>query len=79
MNVIGIIAVTFVALFLTIVVPLWLILHYSTRWRQGRGLGRADRERFESLWLSARKLRQRMNEIEAILDGDSPNWRRDDD
>lgn len=66
-------------LFCLIIAPLWLILHYSARWRQSRGLNYNERERLERLWQATRDLTERTQEIEAILEGDHPHWRTNDD
>lgn len=66
-------------LFCLIIAPLWLILHYTTRWRQSQGLSHMERQRMEKLWQAAHNLAQRTQEIEAILEGDHPHWRNDHD
>ncbi|MCP1728295.1 phage shock protein B [Natronospira proteinivora] len=62
--------------FITIVVPLWLLLHYITRWRQSRGLSREDEHMLEELWESAGRMEERIETLERILDEQNSEWRR---
>lgn len=64
-----------VVLFLVIVAPIWLILHYATRNSANRKLTSKDEALLEDLHASARKLEDRIHTLERILDADSPNWR----
>ena len=62
-------------LFLVIVAPLWLLLHYLTRWRSTKTLS-ADNERMlVELWESARRMEDRIATLETILDAEAPHWR----
>jgi phage shock protein B len=62
-------------LFLVIVAPLWLLLHYLTRWRSTKTLS-ADNERMlVELWESARRMEERIVTLETILDAEAPHWR----
>lgn len=67
--------------FLAIVLPLWLSFHYLTKWKQMKqgelGAGRVAIDRQELLRLreTARKLEQRIDSLEKILDEESPGWR----
>ena len=63
-------------LLLVIVVPLWLLLHYITRWRSQRTLSAEDEKMLVELWQSARRMQARIDALEAILDAEAPNWRR---
>ncbi len=61
---------------LTVVVPLALILHYVTRWREAKGLSREDQSMLEDLWQSAQRMESRINTLETILDETTKDWRR---
>ncbi|MEM7283164.1 MAG: envelope stress response membrane protein PspB [Pseudomonadota bacterium] len=61
---------------LTVVVPLALILHYVTRWREAKGLSREDESMLEDLWQSAQRMESRINTLETILDETAKDWRR---
>jgi len=73
------------ALFLTIpltifvlfVAPIWLWLHYNSK-RQSRGddLSPGDLQRLQQLTADAKKMRERIQALEAILDAEHPNWRQ---
>jgi phage shock protein B len=62
-------------LFMVIVAPIWLILHYATRNSANRRLNTKDEALLEELHDSARKMEERIHTLERILDEDSPNWR----
>lgn len=60
---------------LTFVVPLWLLLHYVTKWKQTRGLSTDEQKMLEDLWESAERMESRIRSLETILDSDHPEWR----
>ena len=62
-------------LLVVIVLPLWLLLHYVTRWRASRGLSSEDERMLADLWQNARRLEQRIATLETILDAEAPGWR----
>lgn len=59
-----------------IVVPLALILHYVTRWRESKGLSREDSRLLEELWQDTQRMESRINTLESILDDEVPQWRK---
>ncbi len=61
--------------FLVIVAPIWLILHYATRNSANRKISSKDEALLEDLHENARKLEERIHTLERILDADSPQWR----
>jgi phage shock protein B len=63
-------------LFLTIVAPLWISAHYGTRWRKARGISREDEKTLAELLESARRIEQRVEGLEKLLDVQSPGWRQ---
>ena len=63
-------------LFLVIVAPLWLTMHYRSVNRASRGLTREDRESVEQMLVTVDKLTDRIEALEAILDTDHREWRR---
>jgi phage shock protein B len=62
--------------FMVIVVPLALILHYVTRWRESKGLSREDSRLLEELWQDTQRMESRINTLESILDDEVPQWRK---
>ncbi len=62
-------------IFLVIVLPIWLIMHYTTRNSASRRLNSKDEALLEELNDSARRMEDRIRSLERILDTDSPDWR----
>lgn len=62
-------------IFLVIVLPIWLVMHYTTRNSANRRLNSKDEALLEDLNDSARRMEDRIRTLERILDADSPDWR----
>jgi phage shock protein B len=62
-------------LFLSIVAPIWLVLHYMAKFRSAKSLSQADEETLAELWRQADKFEQRIESLETILDEEVPGWR----
>jgi phage shock protein B len=62
-------------LFLVVVAPVWIIFHYLTQWRTSRRLSGADEKALGELWQSARRMEERIEALEKILDSEAPGWR----
>ncbi len=62
-------------LFMLVIAPLWLILHYSFRFKAAKSLSHADEETLAELWRQSEKLEQRIETLETILDAEAPGWR----
>ena len=65
-----------VLLFLTIGLPLYIVLHFITRWKQSREISREDEQMLEELWSLSQRLEDRIETLERILDDDHPTWRQ---
>lgn len=63
-------------LFMTIVLPLALVLHYVTKWKTSKGLSTEDERMLEELWESAQRMESRINALETILDNEVADWRK---
>ena len=63
-------------LFLVIVVPLWIIMHYATRNSANKKLTSKDEVMLDDLHENARKMEERIHTLERILDADAPKWRK---
>ncbi|MEZ5501336.1 MAG: envelope stress response membrane protein PspB [Halioglobus sp.] len=63
-------------LFLTVVAPIWIIMHYRSVNRSSRSLNQEDRESIEHMLVTVDKLTDRIGALEAILDADHPQWRQ---
>ena len=61
--------------FLTIVVPIWITLHYRSLNNSSRALSDEDRESLEEMLETVDRMTDRIVNLEAILDADRPNWR----
>ncbi|MDG1709347.1 MAG: envelope stress response membrane protein PspB [Emcibacteraceae bacterium] len=62
-------------LFMVVVAPVWIILHYVTRWKSTKTISNEDETLLADLWESAERIETRLNNIERILDTDAPDWR----
>lgn len=62
-------------LFLVIVAPIWLILHYATRNSASKRLTSKDESLLQDLHENARRMEERIHNLERILDADAPEWR----
>ena len=64
--------------FMTIVLPLVIILHYMTKWKSTKGLTDEEQMMLEELWEGCEQFRSRLNALETILDERSDKWRDQD-
>ncbi len=62
-------------LFMTIVAPTWIVLHYRSLNRSSRGLNEEDRENVEQILVTVDRLTDRIAALESILDSDHSEWR----
>lgn len=62
-------------LLLTVVVPIWITLHYRSLNNSSRSLSDEDREALEEMLETVDRMTDRIVNLEAILDADRPNWR----
>jgi phage shock protein B len=59
-NAIGLVLVAFV-------LPMWMFLHYGSRWRASRGLAAQDEKLLTDLWDAARRMEERMDNLERAI------------
>jgi phage shock protein B len=62
-------------LFLVVVAPVWIICHYLTQWRTSRRLSGDDERALGELWQNARRMEERIEALEKVLDSEAPGWR----
>ncbi|WP_136679792.1 envelope stress response membrane protein PspB [Neptunomonas sp. XY-337] len=62
-------------IFVGLVLPLWLVLHYISKWRSAKGLSGEDKQALETALAEVDRLEDRLRTLETILDADHPNWR----
>lgn len=63
-------------LFLTIVVPIWIVFHYITKIKTSKGLTAEDEKMLSEVWESTNRMEERIKTLERILDIETPNWRQ---
>lgn len=63
-------------LFVVLVLPLAIIMHYVTKWKATKGLSAEDEKMLEELWENAQQMHSRINALETILDSEVPEWRK---
>lgn len=62
-------------IFLVIVAPIWITMHYVTKWRIAKTLSADDEKMLADLWHSAGQMEDRIRQLEKILDSEAPGWR----
>lgn len=62
--------------FVAIPAPLFIVLHFITKWKQSREISGGDEKMLEDVWLLAQRLEERLESLETILDSELPDWRR---
>ncbi len=62
-------------LLVIVVLPLWLVFHYVTKWKTLKQSGHVDQQTLGEMWSTARRLEQRVQALETILDAEAPGWR----
>ena len=62
--------------FIAIPAPLFIVLHFITKWKQSREISGGDEKMLEDVWLLAQRLEERLESLETILDSELPDWRK---
>ena len=62
--------------FIAIPAPLFIVLHFITKWKQGREITGGDEKMLEDLWRLSQRLEERLEALEVILDNEIPEWRK---
>ena len=65
-----------VIIFVAIPAPLFIVLHFITKWKQSREISSGDEEMLEDLWRLSQRLEERLETLETILDNELPDWRK---
>ena len=63
--------------FMVVVLPLVIVMHYVTKWKSTRGLSDEEQQMLEELWEQSERMTSRLNALETILDEKSTDWRDD--
>ncbi len=64
-----------VIVFMVIVAPIWLVLHYRSQSKVNRGLSKEETEALVLLTQKSERMSERLKTLEAILDAEVPDWR----
>ncbi len=74
----GIVVAFFVptVIFMVIVAPAWIWMHYRSKQHAQGALSEAERAELETLALQAERMLERIDTLEAILDAQTPDWRK---
>ena len=64
-----------VIIFMVVVAPIWLILHYRSKGQVSQGLSEEEYIQLSELSEMADKMADRIKTLEAILDAETPDWR----
>jgi len=62
--------------FLVIVAPLWIFMHYRSKQRSQGALSEEERHTLEALAARAEQMAERIETLESILDDETPGWRK---
>ncbi len=62
-------------IFMSVILPLVIVLHYTTKWKSTRGLSDEEQQMLEDLWESSERMASRLGALETILDDRSRDWR----
>jgi phage shock protein B len=65
-----------VIVFIAIPAPLFIVLHFITKWKQAREISGGDERMLEELWSLSQRLEARLETLETILDSELPEWRK---
>ena len=64
-----------IIIFMIVVAPIWLVLHYRSKRQVSQGLTEEEFSQLNDLIAKADKMAARIETLEAILDSESPEWR----
>ena len=63
-------------LFVVLVLPLAIVMHYVTKWKATKGLSTEDEKMLGELWEDAQRMQSRIIALETIRDSEVPEWRK---
>ncbi len=65
-----------IVLFLTIDIPLIVVLHFITKWKQSREISGDDEKLLEDMYEMSQRMEERIVALETILEDELPDWRK---
>lgn len=63
-------------LFMVVVAPIWIIMHYRSKNEKSSGLSEGEHARLKELTQIADGMLDRIETLESILDQETPKWRQ---
>lgn len=63
-------------LFVVVVAPIWIVMHYQSKNKARTGLADEDRQVIDDMLKTVDRLTDRIDALERILDADQPDWRQ---
>jgi len=63
-------------IFMTIVAPTWIFMHYRSKQKFSSALSEQERTDLEDLRTQAERMLDRIDTLESILDEQTPGWRK---
>ena len=64
-----------IIVFMVVVLPIWLLLHYLAKMKKMQGLSKQDEATLSELWQAGGQMKKRIETLETILDEKYPDWR----
>jgi phage shock protein B len=65
-----------IILCLTILIPLIVVLHFITKWKQSREISGDDERMLEDMYEMSQRMEERIAALETILEDELPDWRK---
>ena len=65
-------------LFMVVVAPVWIVLHYRSVNQSSRSLNEDERESLEQMLATVDQLAERISTLESLLDEEHGDWRDSD-
>ncbi len=63
-----------IIVFMVIVAPIWIIMHYRTAGKKSVGLSDDEQQSLDELAEIADSMEERLSTLESILDAETPDW-----
>jgi len=63
-------------IFMTVILPIVIVMHYVTKWKATKGLSGDEQKMLEDLWKDSQAMQSRLNALETILDAEVPDWKK---
>jgi len=52
----------------------WVVMHYMTEWKKNTSIKPEDERMIADMWRAARRMQDRIEALESILDDEAPGW-----